>query len=139
MYDNPKTLNYHYAALAVGAGNITRKIKVPRGAKRARVLDIHAFATVIFTQVTTAARAQVGVAGTLDKFADLNIGGLAANAALCMTSTNGPEQDWVAVDDNVTELTVTFVAPTGGSPTGTASFDIAIEWDFISPRNRDSA
>jgi len=130
-YDDPKVITYNYSALNVGGGTITRKIRVPKGALQARVLDIHTFATVTFTNVTTTARVQVGVAGALGKFADAQIDDLAANAAQSFADTNGGGAIWTSQVDNVAELTVTFVAPTGGTPAGTADFTIAIAWDHI--------
>lgn len=132
MYDKPVVMSYHYSAVDYGAGTVTRKIRIPKGAKMARVLDIHAFATETFTNTTLQGRTQVGISGDLDKYADMPMGVLAAAAALNFAGTGGGFvamfQDHV---DDVSELIVTFVAPTGGTPAGIADVDIAIAWDFV--------
>lgn len=130
MYDQPKLLNYHFPAVNIGS-TVTRKIRVPKGAQSARVFDIHAFATTLTTAVTTSGRVQVGVSGDLDKYADFDIGILAAGAAKSFRDVDGFESFWMAAVDDVDELTVTFVAPTGGTPAGVVNVDIAIGWDGI--------
>lgn len=131
-YDNAYVVTYNFPALDVGAGTITRKIRVPKGATGARVLDIHAFASETFSQTTTAARAQVGIAGDLDKFVDANLGALAAGNAFSLADSVGAHKGvWHDGEDDVSELTVTFVAPTGGTPAGIADFAIAVAWNSI--------
>lgn len=131
-YDNSYPVSYNFAALDVGAGTITRKLRVPKGATGARVLDVHAFASETFTQTTTAARVQVGTAGDLDKFIDANLGGLAVGNAFSLANSPGAHKaTWHKGEDDVSELTVTFVAPTGGTPGGIADFAITVAWNYI--------
>lgn len=132
-YENPVTLNYSYNAQDYGNGTITKKVRPPRGATRGRVESIHALASETFNQVTTQAETQVGVTGDLDKFASLLMGSLAAAATL-----SDSDQSNVFVNDGqfdlsqeaVDELTLTFKAPTGGTPAGIADVDIAISWFY---------
>lgn len=132
-YSNAVTLNYSYNAQDYGNGTITKKIRPPRGAVRGRVESIHAYASEIFNQVTTQGYTRIGVTGTLAKFAELDMGALAANATL-----SDSDQAGVLIDDGqfdlsqeaVDELTLTLVAPTGGTPTGIADVDIAISWFY---------
>lgn len=132
-YENPVTLNYSYNAQDFGNGDITKKIRPPRGATRGRVEAIHALASEVFNQVTTQALTQVGVASDLDAFAEMQMGALADAATL-----SDSDQTGVFVDDGQfdlsqeteDELTLTFVAPTGGTPTGIADVDIAISWFY---------
>lgn len=130
-YDQPRVLTYNYTGLNIGAGTITRKIRVPRGAQSARVFEAHVYATTTFNAVTTEAKAQVGVTGDLGKFAELGIGTLAAGSARGFADAKGFKAVWNKGTDDVAELTVTFVAPTGGTPAGVADVAIAIGWDFI--------
>ncbi len=132
-YENATVINHSYNAQDIGAGDITKKVRPPRGASRGRVESIHLLSAELFTQVTTQALIQVGVASDLDKFAELQVGALADAATL-----SDSDQANVLVDDGQfdlsqeteDELTLTFVSPTGGTPAGIADVDIAISWFY---------
>jgi len=132
-YSNPVTLNYSYNAQDLGAGDVTKKIRPPRGATRGRVESIHLYASETFNQVTTQSQIQVGVASDLNKYAELDVGALAAGATLSdsdqagVLTTDGQFDLYVETED---ELTVTMLAPTGGTPAGIADVDIAISWFY---------
>lgn len=132
-YSNPVYGSYSYNAVDYGNGTVTKRIRPPRGATRGRVEGIHAYATETFNQVTTQAETQVGVTGNLDKFASLPMGALAAGATLADSDVSNVfvsdgqfDFDTEAVD----ELTVTMLAPTGGTPAGIADVEIIIAWFY---------
>lgn len=132
-YDNPVYQNLSYNAQDYGNATITKKVRPPRGATRGRVEGIHALASETFNQVTTQAETQVGVTGDLDKFASLKMGALAAGATLSDSDqsdvfTNDGQFDFE--NESVDELTLTFKAPTGGTPAGIADVDILIAWFY---------
>lgn len=135
QYDNLVTFSYDFNAVAFGAGTTTAKLPIPRGAQMARVLDIFVTATVVFTQVTTPALVQVGDGTTANKFAQLTVGGLAVgntisgrDGPIFQAVYNGPSY---ASGAGLHDLIATFVAPTGGSPTGTGNVQIIVGYDQI--------
>ncbi len=135
MYDNLKLISYPFPGVNFGGGTTTGKLPIPRGANMARVMDIFVTATVVFTQVTTPALVQVGDGTTAAAFAQLNIGGLAVG-----NTVSGRDNDtFVAVYNaygynsgaGLHDLIATFVAPTGGTPTGTGNVLITVGYDTI--------
>lgn len=131
MYDRPTIISYSYNGVDMGAGNVTKRIPVPRGARSAQVLDIAANVTEGFTQTTTAGEVQVGYTGDLDALASMSMGDAAINTAYGFKDTNGYVAPWNKDANDVEFLIVTFIAPTGGTPAGIADFTIPIAWDFV--------
>lgn len=135
-YDNATILNHSYNAQDIGNGTITKKIRPPRGATRGRVESIHLLASETFNQVTTQAYIRVGVASDLDKFAELAIGALASGATLSesdaatLASVLTDDGQFDLSQETEDELTVTMVAPTGGTPAGIADVDLSIAWFY---------
>lgn len=138
QYDDMITSSHAFPSVNFASGS-TNKIKVPRGAKLGRVLDILVNATVLFTQVTTPAIVQVGDGTTPDIFATLTLGALAAGSTIGGGDvTNGIFKSVYLAGNYASgaglhDLTVTFVAPTGGTPAGTGTVLIIMGWDQISP------
>lgn len=136
-YDNLRTVTYSYAAVNFASGNATHKVAVPRGCQMARVLDIMIEATVTFTQTTTPGLVQVGDGTTAAKFAQLSAGGTASGS----TVGSGDQAIWISnylkgnynSGAGLHDLTITFVAPTGGTPAGTGNVFITIGYDDIRP------
>lgn len=126
-YDNPISVTYNFAAVDFGAGDKTRKIKPPQGKVSGRVADIHLAATEVFNQVTTQAYARIGDGTDDDKYAELPIGALAANASLAAAKSNLYGSFNLDVD-GVTELELNMIAPTGGTPSGIADVAVTVEW-----------
>lgn len=121
------------------ATTTTAKIKIPRKATMARVMDILASATVLFTQVTTQAQVQVGDGSTPDIFAALFMGALASGNTLGGSDSVAGVYKAAYLAGNYNsgaglhDLIVTFVAPTGGSPAGTATVVVVVGYDQIQP------
>lgn len=136
-YDNLRPVTYSYAAVNFASGNATHKVTVPRGVQLARVLDIMVEATVTFTQTTTPGLVQVGDGTTANKFAQLSLGATASGS----TIGSGDQAIWQAnylkanynSGAGLHDLTITFVAPTGGTPAGTGNVFICIGYDDIRP------
>jgi len=132
-YDAPLRITYSRNAINF-ATSTSRILRGPKG-KRGRVVDAQVSGTTLFTNVTTSGRLQVGVAGsaaTLKANLDLDLGALAAGAAInasnqaaAMIGQPGATIPYLAAD---TDFTISFVAPTGGTPAGIGDVDITIDW-----------
>lgn len=133
-YDQLSPVQYNFVAKNYAAGS-SALLKVPVGAQMGRVLDILLNCTVTFTQVTTPAAVQVGDGTTPDKFASITIGALASGTTMGGSDvTNGVfKAVYLAGNYNsgagLHDLTATFVAPTGGTPAGTADTTIIVGYD----------
>lgn len=137
-YDNLTPVSYTFPAVNF-ATTTTQKMRVPRKATLARVLDILVSATTLFTQVTTQGIVQVGDGSTPDIFAALFMGALAAGNTLGGgDSTAGVfKAAYLAGNYNagagLHDLVATFVAPTGGTPAGVGTVIIVVGYDQINP------
>jgi hypothetical protein len=135
-YDNAKAVCYPFPAVDFSTGS-TKKLKIPRGSAEARVMDILVSATVLFTQVTTPALVQVGDGTTPDIFASLTLGALAAGSTIGGSDVANGIFNAVYLAGNYNsgaglhDLIATFVAPTGGTPAGTATVIIVVGYDQI--------
>lgn len=128
-YSNPRNITY-----GLGVQNfttpITRFVKPPPRCNRAIIIDIAASITVLFTAVTTAGFVRVGTAADNARYAELNMGVAAANTAYNATDVPGSIRA-IGIDmarDAITSVRIGTVAPTGGTPAGTADVWIAIAW-----------
>lgn len=139
QYDDLVPVSYRYSAVNLASGNVSKKLKVPRGATLGRVLDILMEASVTFTQVTTPAVIQVGDGTTADAFASLTVGALASGSTLGGGDVAGGVFKAVYLagnynsGDGLHDLILTCVAPTGGTPAGTADIIIVVGFDQITP------
>lgn len=115
-YDNPAYITIPFGAVSF-ASNSAGSFKLPKG-KQGRLVDIGVTnVTTLFTAVTTGAFVRVGTTGDADAYAQLGSLG-----ALATTDTFNTVDDPDAIIDQYlpadTQIEVTFVAPTGGSPAG---------------------
>jgi hypothetical protein len=147
-YDNLSEVCYTFPSVNFASGS-TAKMKIPRGAKMARVCDILFSATVLFTQVTTPANVQIGDGTTANAFGQLSPGALAAGNTFGASDVTGglfgvgnqygnaATAVYLAGNYNsgagLHDLIVTFVAPTGGTPAGTATVIVVVGYDQITP------
>lgn len=137
-YDNPRCrVTYHLRGQAAGApidfgsGTTSQKIKPPPGATAGHITLVHALSQETFTQVTTQAFIQLGSAGDPDKYLNMGLGTLANGEVAVHSANDLPVKSFDLANDEVpalTELVVTFVAPTGGTPAGQAYVDLCIDW-----------
>lgn len=147
-YDNLSEVCYTFPSVNFATGS-TQKMKIPRGARMARVCDILVAATVLFTQVTTAAVVEIGDGVTANAFGQLSLGALAAGSTLGASDVvgglfgvnnqygNAATAVYLAGNYNsgagLHDLIATFVAPTGGTPAGTATVIVVVGYDQITP------
>lgn len=135
-YDNMKVVTYSFPAQSFAA-NGTAKLKIPKGAQMARVLDTLLTCTTSFTQVTTPALVEVGDGTTANAFWSLTVGGLTSGNTMGAGDQTLPAfqavYDAGAYDTALHDLTVSWVAPTGGTPAGVASVLVVVGYDQINP------
>lgn len=147
-YDSLYEVCYNFPSVNFATGS-SQKMKIPRGAKMARVLDILVSATVLFTQVTTPAVVEIGDGTTANAFGQLSLGALAAGNTLGASDVvgglfgvsnqfgNAAAAVYLAGNYNagagLHDLIATFVAPTGGTPAGTGTVIVVVGYDTISP------
>lgn len=124
-YDNPIRTTHTIAAHNFASGDATKRIKPPKG-MRGKVVEIFSEATVTFTNVTTEAKVQVGVAGALTRCADFGLATLAAGTAETASHQDGALSEGVIADDEV--ALITLLAPTGGTPAGTGNIHVVMAW-----------
>lgn len=115
-YDNPSTVTFQFGLHDFGAGAGALSFKLPKG-KKGRLIDVGVFGiTEAFSATTTPAYFRVGTASDADAYAELNLGTAAA------TDTYNTVDDPDAIIDADlpadTQIEVTMVAPTGGTPAG---------------------
>jgi hypothetical protein len=135
-YDNPLTLSYSLGLHDYGAGGEATAIPVPGWATRCRIESISLLATETFTATTTEAFVRIGTAADADKFAELGASTLADTNGLAKEYSDfvdngygGPGVvDCSSSGENISQLEVVLVAPTGGTPAGIAYTDIAVSW-----------
>jgi hypothetical protein len=147
-YDSLTEVCYNFPSVNF-ATTTTAKMKIPRGAKMARVLDILVSATVLFTQVTTQAFVQIGDGTTANIFGSLGMGALASGNTIGASDVvgglfgvsnqygNAATAIYLAGNYNggagLHDLVATFVAPTGGTPAGTGTVIVVMGYDQITP------
>lgn len=138
QYDNMLEVTYQFPALNFVSGAGAYKLPIPRSARFARVLDIMVVCTTTFTQVTTGAVVQVGDGVTAAQFAQLSIGGLTSgNSITGQDQTNGVWRSNYLAQQNpavgtagvLHDLTLTIVAPTGGTPAGVGNLYVVVGYD----------
>lgn len=120
------SVTYYFSGVDFGAGDSTQSINTP-AALRGKIKNVTLYnVTETFTDDTTQARIDIGDGVDADEFAlTADFGTLAANASLVPAITDG-DTPIIPVGDIVT---ITFVAPTGGTPAGIS--DVAITIDYF--------
>lgn len=128
-YADPDRRFYSFPGVAFGTST-AQYINGPRG-KKGTLKAIHVSATVLFTAVTTSGRVDVGNATTAAAYGSLTLGTLAAAAAMS-SDDSGQTADPIVANHEIaanTVVKVSFVAPTGGSPAGTGTVSVMIDWE----------
>lgn len=127
-YSNPDRRSYVFANVDFGAGDSAQSFQGPKG-KAGTLIDIHLSATETFNSTTTDAYTEIGTAADPNAYAHFVQGDLAATDSVCGTD-GATDTDWL-IDANIpadTQVEVTFVAPTGGTPAGIATVTIWVDW-----------
>jgi hypothetical protein len=128
-YSNPDRRYYVFPNVDYGAGNSAQSFQGPKG-KAGRLIDIHLSATETFNSVTTDGYTDIGTAADPDAYAHFVQGDLAATDSV--SGQDGvTDTDWLisAAIPADTQVEVTFVAPTGGTPAGIATTTVIVDWD----------
>lgn len=125
-YSNPIVVTYKFASHDFGAGAGATSFKAPNGYTSGRILDVGLMdITETFTNTTTPGYVRVGTTGTAAAYAELDCGVAAA------TDTYNTQNDTGAItaaDITNTQVEVTFVAPTGGTPAGIGCAYVVVAW-----------
>jgi len=126
-YANADRRTYSFPAVNF-ATNSAQAIRGPKG-KMALLQSISMSATTTFTATTTQGRVDVGVTGTPQAYASLPLGTTAAGGAIASddSARTAPviTQNRLPAD---TDVLMSFVAPTGGSPAGVGTVTVVIDW-----------
>lgn len=128
-YTNPLVVTYGFGNLNFVTGAGTYKVKPPKRLTAGGVKDIHVRVTTLFTQVSTPAYVRVGNATSNAQYAELNMGAAAANSAYNSSDVAGSLKANINLTrDNITDVDIRVIAPTGGSPAGVGYLDVVIGW-----------
>lgn len=130
-YANPFPRTYVFDDINF-ATSTTAKFKGPKGLE-GRVRDISVNGQVLFTAVTTPAYVRVGKAdNSADAaYAEVPLGTLAAGGVI--VATQDAPSTWrktgaAGILPMNTEIKMSFVAPTGGTPAGTGDVTVTVDW-----------
>lgn len=131
-YDNPAVVSYSFGSVNFASGS-TNALKPPPGMTRGKIVDIQVQVTTLFTAVTNPAFIRLGTPGVPAFYAELNLGVAAATDAYGIRNITAGYDAVVfrsidIVQDNVAQVRVAFIAPTGGSPAGAGVVNIAVAW-----------
>lgn len=128
-YDHADRRIYSFGEIDFGAGDDSASIQGKLGKTGIlRWIHVAAMGAENFNSVTTGAMVRVGTASDTDAYAQFELPDLADTDSASSddgTDTNAILAAAIPVDDQVE---VTFVAPTGGTPTGKGHVEICIDW-----------
>ena len=127
-YSDPNRLCYSFGEIDFGAGGEVLSITGPAG-KSGLLRSIHVAASETFTDDTTEGAVQVGTAADPDAYAAFNLGTLADTDSAA--SDDGSTDTDAIIDERIpadTQVEVTCVAPTGGTPAGKGYVTVVIDW-----------
>lgn len=130
-YDNGLAVSYGFGIHDFGAGGDALAIKPPQNLDVGRVEDIHVSVTETFNQVTTAGFIRLGTVADPDHYAELNMGAAADTDAYNLRDAGVisiTTIDTSAQGENISQIEVAFVAPTGGTPAGMGYVTIVMSW-----------
>lgn len=134
-YENPKRRIYSFNKVTFDG--TARYIQGPKG-KRGRVVEVTAAPTTAFAGATTVGQVNVDDGVTAGKFAQLNMGTLAAQTAVgavavCSDYASGlnsqPATGPYVYTPADTPVKITPVAPTGAGAAGAADIFVVVDWD----------
>lgn len=129
-YSDADRRQYSFGEHDFGNAGESLSITGPKG-KGGRLIAVHVAATETFTATTTAGRVDVGTAADTDAYASFNLGTLADTDSA--STDDGTTDTDAIIDADIpadTQVEVTFVAPTGGTPAGKGFVSIIIDWDW---------
>ncbi len=121
-YSNPLTQSIS-RTVDFSSADTTLAIKAPPGCTRGILRDVQVAVTTTCAGATTKPKVQVGITGTLTKYANHDLGTTAAGAASQLAAASMTENE---ISD--TDLIVTCKAATGSGAAGAGRLGILIDW-----------
>lgn len=125
QYDKPLVITHEFGSTNFAGSPAATSFKGPKG-MRGRILDIGVAVTTAFNAVSTSAKFNVGTSADADAYASLDMGTAAA------TDVRNTQDDPDAIIEPDlpadTQIEVTYVAPTGGTPAGVGKPYIVVGW-----------
>ena len=128
-YDAADRRCYGYSNQDFGAGDQSLSIQGPLG-KKGLLRSIHVDASEVFNSVTTGAQVLVGTAADTNAYAQFELPDIADTDSVSSDDGTDPNAILSAFLPADTQVEVTFIAPTGGTPTGIGNVTIIIDWDW---------
>ena len=126
-YSNPFSITYTTGAITTTAAAVTLPIRGPKG-KQGRLREIVARCTTTHVLGTTPTKLQVGVAGTLEKYAAFLPAAMTAPTGATLTDLQGASVFTTTVIPADEQVILTTVANATGAPAGVITYDILIDW-----------
>lgn len=130
MYDTPVYETISLPSKDFASTDVTYVLRGPAG-KRGKLRDVQFVCTTTCAGATTKPIINVGISGTLTKYASMNLGTTAASTAKRASQTAG---DLKLVNNNLqildadTNIHVTLVAATGSGAAGVGITQLMFEW-----------
>ena len=126
-YSNPTTITYTTGVIVTTAAAVTLPIRGPKN-MQGRLREIVARCTVTHVLGTTPTKLQVGVAGTLEKYAAFLPAAMTAPTGATLTDLPGASVFTTTVIPANEQVILTTVANATGVPAGSITYDILIDW-----------
>jgi hypothetical protein len=123
-YADANRMSYSFGVEDIADAARALSVRGPAG-KKGRLISLSVSATETFNAVTTAAKIQIGTAADTDAYAEASLGTLAATDSVYFDYSD--ELIEIPAD---TQVEITEVANTGGTPAGMAYFTVVIDWSW---------
>ena len=123
-YDNPTTVTYSLGAHTTTVA-LNTSIRGPKG-RRGVIRDIVFNCTTTHVHGTTPTKYQIGITGTLEKFAAWVPSAATAPTSLAASADSGTLTGAEIAADEV--VTVKSVANVTGAPAGIGRVDVIVDW-----------
>jgi len=124
-YSNPVFLPLAFGNHDFGAAGEAFTFRGPSG-KKGTLKEIEVNATEIFSATTVEGRIDLGSSASGAQYATFGLGTTADGATVRMSDTAADLVLEALPAD--TDIHVTYVAPTGGTPTGKGYVEVMVEW-----------
>ena len=127
-YFNPaQQITYTTGAITTTAGAATLPIRGPKG-KKGKLVEIVARCTTTHVLGTTPTKLEVGLAGTVNKYATFLPAAMTAPTASTLSDMPGASAKPDEVIPADTQVILTTTANATGSPAGVITYDVVINW-----------
>ena len=126
-YSNPISITYTTGSITTTTAATTIPIRGPKG-MQGRLREITASCTTTHVLGTTPTKLQVGVSGTLEKYAAFLPAAMTAPLAATLTDLPGASVFTTTVIPANEQVVLTTVANATGSPAGVIRYDVLIDW-----------